>query len=218
MKTVLKLLIAVALLNAVVRGADSAWNYYQLKDAAQRALLFGAQASSKQIHGQIMERAVELRVPLMPEALTVSWRAGRRIAELGLEEVVAGHCQKPGVDLTRLSGTDPVHRRLHVVVDAPPRHAAEDPERMPVSIEQHLVGLQQVGPEQERPAVRELDVGDLKLRVLPGNRRPVLAPVELEGLPGLNTSGTKVPRPAVCCSRWRSAFHFRAKADRTSVV
>ena len=81
MKTVLKLLIAVALLNAVVRGADSAWNYYQLKDAAQRALLFGTQASSKQIHGQIMERAVELRVPLMPEDLTVSWRAGRRIAE-----------------------------------------------------------------------------------------------------------------------------------------
>ena len=81
MKTVLKLVIAVALLNAVVRGADSAWNYYQLKDAAQRALLFGAQASSRQIHGQIMERAVELRVPLMPEDLTVSWRAGRRIAE-----------------------------------------------------------------------------------------------------------------------------------------
>lgn len=81
MKTVLKLVIAIALLNAVVRGADSAWNYYQLKDAAQRALLFGAQASSRQIHGQIMERAVELRVPLMPEDLTVSWRAGRRVAE-----------------------------------------------------------------------------------------------------------------------------------------
>jgi hypothetical protein len=81
MKTVLKLVIAIALLNAVVRGADSAWNYYQLKDAAERALLFGTQASSKQIHEQIMERAVELRVPLMPEDLTVSWRAGRRIAE-----------------------------------------------------------------------------------------------------------------------------------------
>ncbi len=70
MKTVLKLVIAVALLNAVVRGADSAWNYYQLKDAAQRALLFGTQASSKQIHRQIMERAMELRVPLMPEDLS----------------------------------------------------------------------------------------------------------------------------------------------------
>jgi hypothetical protein len=56
---------------------------------------------------------------------------------------------------------------------------------VPVGFEQHLVGLQQVGPEQERPAVRELDVGDLELGVLPGDRRPVLAPVELEGLPGL---------------------------------
>jgi len=81
MKTVLKLVIAIALLNAVVRGADSAWNYYQLKDAAQRALLFGTQASSRQIHEQIMERAVELRLPLMPNDLTVSWRAGRRVAE-----------------------------------------------------------------------------------------------------------------------------------------
>ena len=81
MKTVLKLLIAVALLNAVVRGADSAWNYYQLKDAAQRALVFGAQASSKQVHEQIMERAGELQIPLNPADLTVSWRSGRRIAE-----------------------------------------------------------------------------------------------------------------------------------------
>lgn len=30
--------------------------------------------------------------------------------------------------------------------------------------------------------------------------------------PGWKASGTKVPRPAVPCSRWRSAFHFRAKA------
>jgi hypothetical protein len=81
MKTVLKLVIAVALLNAVVRGADSYWNYYQLKDAAQRALLFGSQSSSQQLHAQIMERATELRLPLRPEDLRVSWRNRRRIAE-----------------------------------------------------------------------------------------------------------------------------------------
>ena len=67
MKTVLKLVIAVALLNAVVRGADSLWNYYQLKDAAERALLFGSQRTSQQVHQQIMERALELDVPLKPE-------------------------------------------------------------------------------------------------------------------------------------------------------
>lgn len=80
MKTALKLVIAVALLNAVVRGADSAWNYYQLKDAAERALLFGAQRTSQQVHQQIMERALELQLPLKPEDLSIRWATGRRIA------------------------------------------------------------------------------------------------------------------------------------------
>jgi hypothetical protein len=80
MKTVLKIVIAVALLNAVVRGADSVWNYYQLKDAAERALLFGSQRSSQQLHAQIMERAEELQLPLKPEDLSVRWGTGRRIA------------------------------------------------------------------------------------------------------------------------------------------
>ena len=81
MKTVLKLVIAIALLNAVVRGADSAWNYYQLKDAAERALLFGSSRTSQQVHTQIMESAAELRIPLKPEDLSIRWRTGRRVAE-----------------------------------------------------------------------------------------------------------------------------------------
>ena len=80
MKTVLKLVIAIALVNAVVRAADSAWNYYQLKDAAERALLFGSKLSSQQVHQQIMETANELRLPLQPEDLSVRWRSGRRLA------------------------------------------------------------------------------------------------------------------------------------------
>jgi hypothetical protein len=81
MKTVLKLVIAIALLNAVIHGADSVWHYYQLKDAAERALLFGSSRTSQQVHAQIMESATELRLPLKPEDLTVRWRTGRRIAE-----------------------------------------------------------------------------------------------------------------------------------------
>ena len=80
MKTVLKLVIAIALVNGVVRAADSAWNYYQLKDSAQRALLFGSKLSSQQVHQQIMETAGELRLPLKPEDLSVRWRSGRRLA------------------------------------------------------------------------------------------------------------------------------------------
>ena len=81
MKTVLKLVIAVALLNAAVRGAGSAWNYYQLKDAAQRALLFGSKSTSQQLHIQIMETASELQIPLKPEDLSIRWRPGRRTAQ-----------------------------------------------------------------------------------------------------------------------------------------
>jgi hypothetical protein len=88
MKTVLKLVIAAALLNAVVRGADSVWNYYQLKDAAARALLFGSQRTSQQVHTQIMERALELQLPLKAEDLSVRWGTGRRIAEAAYTQQV----------------------------------------------------------------------------------------------------------------------------------
>ena len=53
---------------------------------------------------------------------------------------------------------------------------------MVVGIEQHLVGLQQIGPHDEGPAVAELDMGDLQLGALAADHRPVLAPVELERL------------------------------------
>jgi hypothetical protein len=88
MKTVFKLVIAVALLNAVVRGADSVWNYYQLKDAAERALLFGSARTSQQVHAQIMERAGELQLPLKAEDLSVRWGTGRRIAEAAYTQQV----------------------------------------------------------------------------------------------------------------------------------
>jgi len=81
MKTVLKLVIAVTLLNAVVRGADAAWNYYQIKDAAQQTLVFGASSTSAQLHAQILSMAVTLKVPLKPEDLRVRRQAGRTTAE-----------------------------------------------------------------------------------------------------------------------------------------
>jgi len=81
MKTVLKLVIAIALLNAVIHGADSVWNYYQLKDAAERALLFGASRTSEQVHTQIMDSALKLRIPIKPEDLSIRWRSGRRIVD-----------------------------------------------------------------------------------------------------------------------------------------
>lgn len=70
---------------------------------------------------------------------------------------------------------------------------------MIMGIEQHLVGLKEIGPHGEGPAVAELEVRHLKLGTHATQDRPVLAPVELECLPGANDNGTNVPRPLICC-------------------
>ncbi len=68
----------------------------------------------------------------------------RRIAELGLIDIVVRHREKAHVDLSLLAATYTIHRRLHVVVDTPSGDAAKDPEPVPMGIEQHLVGLQRI--------------------------------------------------------------------------
>ena len=53
---------------------------------------------------------------------------------------------------------------------------------MDVRVEQHLVRLQRIGAQEERPAVAQLELRHLELGALAGHHRPVLAPVELERL------------------------------------
>jgi hypothetical protein len=45
-------------------------------------------------------------------------------------------------------------------------------------IEQHLMRLQQIGPDHKRAAVRQLYVSDLQLDALATNISPVFAPIE----------------------------------------
>jgi hypothetical protein len=99
------------------------------------------------------------------------------------------------IDLPRLAATHKIDRRLHVVVNATRRHAAEHPERMPVRVEQHLVGLQGIGPQKEGPAVRQLDMGDLQLHAIAADNRIVLAPIKLERLAGAEGERNKGAAP-----------------------
>ena len=93
---------------------------------------------------------------------------------------MADHRREARVDLALLSAADLVDGRSHIVVNAPPRHAAQDAEGVVMGVEQHLMGLLRIGPENEGAAVGELEVSDLQFGPLSADDRPVFRPVELE--------------------------------------
>src|SRR3546814_13384621 len=67
------------------------------------------------------------------------------MAKIRLEQVVTGHGSEPRIDLPAFTLADPVYSRLHIVEYTTLRHAAQHPECMRQRIEQHFVGLKQVG-------------------------------------------------------------------------
>ena len=77
MKTIIKILIAAALLNAAVRGGMAAFTYYQFKDRAEQLVIFGSRATPQELQNQILETAAELDVPIDPENIIVE-RDGTR--------------------------------------------------------------------------------------------------------------------------------------------
>jgi hypothetical protein len=80
-KTIIKLLITAAILNAAVRGGMAAFTYYQFKDRAEQLVIFGARATPDELHNQIVATAAELEVPIDPENITVEREGPRTRAE-----------------------------------------------------------------------------------------------------------------------------------------
>jgi hypothetical protein len=81
MKTLFKLVIAILVLNAAVRGALAMYQYYQFKDAAQQAVLFGQRAEPEEIQANIIAKATELSVPVRADDIKVSRDGQRTVAE-----------------------------------------------------------------------------------------------------------------------------------------
>lgn len=71
MKTLIKLLIAAAVLNAAWRGGSAYWRFYNLQDEAQKAALFSGSRGPAEIHNRIVDIARDLQIPLTPDKLEV---------------------------------------------------------------------------------------------------------------------------------------------------
>ena len=88
MKTFFKLLVVVIVLNAAVHGGLSAKRYFQLKQAAQEAVLFGAATPVTDIHQIIIERAQALNMPVVADNVTVNREGGRTWADASYHEAI----------------------------------------------------------------------------------------------------------------------------------
>lgn len=88
MKTIIKLLVVVAVCNAVLRAGSAALKYYQLRDAAEQAVLFGATLDPEQLQTQIVEQARALDIPLPAENVSVTRDGLRTRAQASYTEGV----------------------------------------------------------------------------------------------------------------------------------
>ena len=71
MKTVIKLLVAMVVLNATVRLGMSAWTQYQFRDSVQEVVLFGGTQTTAKLKQAIMEEAAEQGVPVADDDVAV---------------------------------------------------------------------------------------------------------------------------------------------------
>ena len=96
---------------------------------------------------------------------------------------MGGHRREASIDGAGLAAAwHTIHRRFHIVVDAPARHAAETRQAAGVGIEEHLVALAGISHHPKGAGCAELHVGELDLAIQAANQNTFVAPVELEGL------------------------------------
>ena len=88
MKTVIKLLIAAAIINATARVGMAAARYYQLKDQSQELVTFGGNAVPGELQNEILLKAEALQLPLAVDDILVTREGLRTIASAAYTDSV----------------------------------------------------------------------------------------------------------------------------------
>ena len=88
MKTLIKLLIAVAIVNATARVGMAAARYYQLKDESQELVMFGGNVVPGELQNQIVLKAEALELSLASDDVLVTREGLRTIASAAYTDSV----------------------------------------------------------------------------------------------------------------------------------
>ena len=89
MITIIKLVLAFALLTAAFQGARATMSNYQFQDEVEQALLFAPNASDAEVTEKVVSLAEEYGLPVSAEDVTISQRAADRMVDISYTAEVA---------------------------------------------------------------------------------------------------------------------------------
>ena len=89
MTTIIKLVLAFALLTAAFQGARATMSNYQFQDDVEQALLFAPGASDAEVIEKVVSLAAEYGLPVSAEDVTISQRAADRMVDINYTADVA---------------------------------------------------------------------------------------------------------------------------------
>jgi predicted metal-dependent TIM-barrel fold hydrolase len=82
MTTIIKLVLALALLTAAFQGARATMSNYQFEDAVEQALLFAPNSTDAEVVQQVLTLAQEYGLPVEAENIAISERASDRTVDI----------------------------------------------------------------------------------------------------------------------------------------
>ncbi len=88
MKTIIKIVITLAILTACFQAGRYYFNNFQFEDAAQQRLLFETRASDADVVNIVMKLAAEYQLPLKDEDISVRMIGQDRVVEMEYTENV----------------------------------------------------------------------------------------------------------------------------------
>ena len=88
MKTLIKVILTIAVLNAAAQVGLAAYGYFQLKDASQEILTFGSQITTDEIRDDIFAKAQSLELPLTASDVVVRREGPKTYAQASYTQPV----------------------------------------------------------------------------------------------------------------------------------
>ena len=88
MKTLLKLLVVVAIVNAAYRFGMAEYRFSQLKESTRSVLVLGTNTPVEELQGQILRRAGDLELPVPADNVAVRREGVRTSARVSYQKEI----------------------------------------------------------------------------------------------------------------------------------